>query len=103
MDAGDNPGFVGHARGVGAEGDEIPADFDDALILSQLLGKNVTKNAAFFGGEVVAAGTKFVQHATGNERRGGELEGRGFEFLGCSGAVVLDNAVVLKARVSFQI
>ena len=51
--AGQDPGFVGGAGGVGAEGDEVSANFDDALGLLHLLGQHVAEHAALFLLEII--------------------------------------------------
>ena len=103
MGAGDDPGFVGDARGIGAERNIRAADFDDALVLADFLIEDVAENAALFGSEVVAPRAEFVEHAPGNERSRGELKVGMLEFLRRPGALILEQADVFKAGITFQI
>src|SRR5258708_1591246 len=100
---GNDPGLIRHSRGVRAKRDKIPADLNNALVLPQLLGKNVAKNAPLLRRKVVAAGTKFIQHAPRNEGGGGQLRVRVLKLLSRVRAVVLEHADVLEALIAFQI
>ena len=48
-----DPGFVGYARGIGARCDIVPAHFDDALLLPNVLREDVAKYTAFFLHEIL--------------------------------------------------
>src|SRR5579885_1991232 len=97
MHAGEDPGFVGDARGIRAESNVVAAQFEHAQALALFLSDDVAEDAALFLLVVVAAGAQFVQHAAGNESRGGQLCIGVFEFLAGVGAEILEDAHVLDA------
>ena len=71
--AGENPGFVGNAGRVGAEGNVVSAAFDHAKGLALFLVNDVAEDAAFLGQEIFAAGAEFVEYAARHEHGGSDL------------------------------
>ena len=103
MAAGHNPGFVRDARSIGAEGQVVSANFDDAQVLTLLLRQNVAEHAALFRLEIVASGAEFVEDAARHEGGCGQLGSGMLKFLPRSFAVILENTDVLEAAVALQI
>src|ERR1700687_2259276 len=101
--AGQDPGLVGDAGGVGAEGDEISADFDDALTLLYLLGQHVAEHAAFLLLEIIKRRSQFVENAAGDEGGGGQLRVGMVELLPGSWAVILEYGDVAETAIAFQV
>ena len=97
------PDFVGHARRVGADGNIVAAGFEDAEVLAFFLREDVAEHAAFFGLEVVASGSEFVEHAARNEGGGRQLKVGVIEFLSGGRAVVFKDADVFEALVFFEV
>src|SRR4029077_4098158 len=103
MAARHNPGFIGDARSIGAEGYVVSAIFDDAQGLILLLGQNVAENATLFALEIVACGTEFVENAAWHKNSCGQLRSGVVEFLSRGVAVILENADVLEPAIALQI
>src|ERR1700723_380748 len=101
--AGENPGFVGDARSVGAERNVVAAHFQDAHILAFFLRDDVAENAALFALEVVASSAQFVENTAWDEGGGGELRSWMREFLSGAFAVIFEDADVLEAAVALQV
>src|ERR1039458_2005060 len=103
MAARHNPGFVRGARSIGAEGDVVSANFDDAQVLTLLLRQNIAEDAALFALEIVASGAEFVEDAARHESGCGQLGSGVIEFLSGFRAVILEDADVLEPAVALQI
>src|ERR1700692_2655314 len=103
MAARHDPGLVRHTRSIRAEGYVVSSRFDDAPVLTLLLGQNVAEDAALFALEVLASGAKFVEDAARHENSCRQLGSGVVEFLSRSLAVILENADVLESAIALQI
>ena len=103
MAAGHNPGFIRDARSIRAEGHVVSSSFDDAQVLTLLLGQNVAEDAALFALEVLASGAEFVEDAARHENSCRQLGSGVVEFLSRGLAVILENADVLESAIALQI
>ena len=103
MGARQDPGFVGHARRVRAQRDEVAAQLDHAQVLLHFLRNDVAENAALLLLEVFAAGAQFVEHAAGHESGRGQLRSGMLELLSGAGSVILEDADVLEAPIALQV
>src|SRR5208283_574819 len=68
-----NPRFIRCARRVRTRYQVVSADLDDALVLLQLLRKDVAEYAALLQLIVLAGGTQLVKHAARNKGSGDDL------------------------------
>src|SRR5580698_3016030 len=103
MAARHDPGFIRYPRSIRTERHVVSANFDDAQVLPLLLRQNVAEHTALLALVIVASSPEFIQHAPWHKRGRGQLRSRMVEFLSRSLAVILENADVLKAAVTFQI
>src|ERR1700675_2903356 len=103
MAARHDPGLVRHTRSIRAEGYVVSSRFDDAQVLTLLLGQNVAEDAALFALEVLASGAQFVEDAARHENSCRQLGSGVVEFLPGSLAVILENADVLESAIALQI
>src|SRR6266849_6635869 len=103
VDARNDPGFVRYAWGVRTERDKVTPHFDHPLVLLQLLGNDVAKDAAFFGFEIIPASAQFIEHPARYESVGRQLRCGMLEFLAGVGSMGFEDADVLETRIAFQI
>lgn len=103
MGAREDPGFIGDAGRVGAEGDVVAAHFDDAHVLTFFLGDDVAEDTALFALEVVAAGAELVEDAARNEGGGGQLRGGMEEFLAGAFSMIFKDTDVLEAAIALEV
>src|SRR5713226_9372927 len=101
--AGKNPGFVGNAGRVGAEGNVVSAAFDHAQGLTLFLVDDVAKDAAFLVQEILATRAEFVQYSARDEHGGGDLRRGMAELLSGIRAMVFEEADIFDARIALEI
>src|ERR1700685_1129769 len=103
VSSGHNPTLVGHTRRIGTHSDEVATKLNHPEILFYFLRNNVTENAPLLAFEIFAGCAQFVQHAAGHECSGGHLRSGMLELLARAISVILEDADVLEAAVTFKI
>src|ERR1700760_1233962 len=94
-----HPDLKRYARSVWAQRVIVALHIDDALPLFFVLPDDVAKNAALFILVPLMGGTEFVLDASRHENRRRDLRVCARPFFSRKGALILENAHVLEARI----
>src|SRR4051812_40967698 len=101
--ARENPCFIRRSRRIGTKCHKIATHLDHALALLQFLRNDVTEDAAFLSLEVIPTSPQFIKHPSRHKSCRRKLRIWMLEFLSRVPPIILKDADVLEARITFQI